>query len=148
MPRSEWSGWTQAAGSVLALAVAVWIYWRQAADLRRTQTVHGSMLVAAGVAALDLHLNQLASLGPKAIVNIDSKFLRDAVQPFDGLMGGALPQRVLASVVATRQLLLTLANDIDDWRGKPVADCSNFRFEVDTAKKLLAAIKNGDWRPR
>lgn len=143
MPRAEWSAWTQAVGAVVALAIALWIAWWQAALLRRTQQHHAQVLIDAALGAIEHHAHQLAQLTNSQSVVIDSKFLRNAAPPFDGLMGAPLPKRIVKNLWASRQLLLTFADCVDTWTGRPVARCADLKPTLDFTLEQVRAIRQG-----
>jgi hypothetical protein len=145
MPRVEWSAWAQAIGAILSMVVAVGIALQQARGVRKTQFKHVDLLVRGALGALEHHVAILKNLTSKQIVPIDSKFLRDAISPFDGVLSFALPARAVAKAFATRQLLLTFANCIDDWRGKAVENCASFKFQLDRTENLIEAIRQDQW---
>ena len=146
MSRAEWSAWTQAIGAIVALLVAVGIAWHQAWATRQDQLKHADLLVRGGLGALEHHIAMLRKLTAKQPVSVDSKFLRDAIQPFNGILGVALPQEALARVFSTRQLLLTLANDVDDWQGRTVESCKDFKHELDGAETLMRHLRDTKWK--
>jgi hypothetical protein len=143
MPRAEWSAWVQALGALLALGVTVGIAWQQSAARRQAQASHAEVLVTVGLTAITYHVSVLVKLKPGDVVAVDGKFLRDAIQPLDGIMSSPLQPAVLKRVVATRQLMLTLSNCIDDWSGRPVSSCSDLAGEIRSVKLMAEQIRAG-----
>lgn len=141
MPRVEWSAWTQAIGAIVALFVAVGIASKQARDLRRTQLAHADLLVDGALGVIDHHVEQLRLFTSAQVVEMDSKFLRNAAQPLDGILGSPLPKIAVARVVAARQLMLTLADCIDGWTGRPTAKCAGMKTALDTTQAHVIAIR-------
>jgi hypothetical protein len=142
MPRVEWSAWTQAIGAIVALIVAVGIAWEQARDLRRTQLAHAGLLVDGALGVIDHHVEQLRLLIAAHTVGMDSKFLRNAVQPLEGILGTPLPKIAVARVVAARQLVLTLADCVDGWTGRPKGRCTDMKVALDMVQGHVSAIRN------